>query len=89
MPKTVTIVSNEIICPRCGKHLRSQFRWDYQACDCHTAADGGPEYLRRAFTADGYIECSIVYDEVGQRVRLWQLVTGDSSIELLPPFPDA
>ena len=42
------IISNQVLCNKCGDKPFSRFRHDYQSCECGAVAvDGGMDYLRR------------------------------------------
>lgn len=59
------LLINAIRCRRCGCVLVSQHVHDFCSCSCGTFTDGGREYLRRGFVADGYDELSIWQDADG------------------------
>jgi hypothetical protein len=44
------IVSNSVICKKCGDVIYSRHRHDFVTCKCgNVAVDGGQEYLRRSY----------------------------------------
>lgn len=46
------IIRNSVHCLGCDTELVSTHRHHYASCPCGTAADGGTEYLRRAYPVD-------------------------------------
>lgn len=54
------ITRNAIRCNHCGDEVESKHRHDYVSCKCgRVAADGGKDYLRRAYQEPGdYTELS-------------------------------
>lgn len=63
----VSITLNAIQCKHCGIICISRYRHEYQPCECGAvAADGGLDYLRRAYKTSpeiDYIELSESGDE--------------------------
>ena len=59
------ILLNAIHCNHCGDTIESEYRHHYIRCKCgRVAADGGRDYLKRAFKEEGdYDEVSIVEPE--------------------------
>lgn len=60
--KKQKIISNKIMCRRCGEMIESKTVHDFKTCKCGACAvDGGHNYLRRCFTnKDDIIEMSEV-----------------------------
>lgn len=58
------ILSNQVICLKCGDRPYSAHRHDYRPCECGAVGvDGGREYLRRVGDLGGYHDISIVIDD--------------------------
>ena len=55
------IIKNQVKCNHCGDIIESKNRHDFRTCSCgRVSVDGGHDYLRRCYKADGdYEELSI------------------------------
>ena len=59
------IISNKVLCKKCGDIIESKFRHDFKTCKCYNVSvDGGYDYLKRGFEEeDSYIELSEIEGE--------------------------
>ena len=58
------ILSNQIICNKCGDSPYSSHVHDFKYCKCGSiAVDGGMDYLKRTGTLNDYKDISIVIDD--------------------------
>ena len=59
------IIKNQIRCNHCGDIIESKNRHDFRTCSCgRVSVDGGHDYLRRCFKAEGdFEELSICKDD--------------------------
>lgn len=68
------LLRNSAICNHCKDEIESKHCHDYVSCKCgRIAVDGGKDYTRRAFQADGDYTDTSVYAEEGsdpQPIRL-------------------
>lgn len=57
---TTRILSNQVICKKCGDAPWSGSRHDFRPCKCgNVTVDGGLEYLRRLHNGGDWIDISI------------------------------
>ena len=57
------IVSNQIVCNKCGDSIFSQHGHDYVTCSCGASSvDGGQNYLKRVGREEDYTDISIVIE---------------------------
>lgn len=68
--KREKIITNKIMCRKCGDIIESTYQHDFKMCECGSCAvDGGHAYLRRCFkNRDDIIEMSevILVDDESQ-----------------------
>ena len=59
------IIKNQVKCNHCGDIIESRHRHDFRTCSCGAVSvDGGRDYLRRCYKAEGdYEELSITTEE--------------------------
>ena len=59
------IIKNQVKCNHCGDIIESKHRHDVHSCKCgRVSVDGGHDYLRRCYKAEGdYEELSITTEE--------------------------
>ena len=63
------IIKNQVKCNHCGDIIESKNRHDFRTCSCGAVSvDGGHDYLRRCYKAEGdYEELSIVKEAGGDK----------------------
>jgi hypothetical protein len=54
------IIKNKVRCKTCNVVLESLHRWDYVACLCGNAVDGGHDYLKRCGYPENMEELSVI-----------------------------
>jgi len=60
---TKRILSNQVLCLKCGDTPYSAHTRDFKYCQCgNVAVDGGMDYLRRVGGESGYVDLSIEMD---------------------------
>ena len=59
------IIKNQVKCNHCGDIIESKHHHDFKTCSCGAVSvDGGHDYLRRSYKAEGdYEELSILKED--------------------------
>ena len=61
------IIKNQVKCNHCGDIIESKYLHDFKTCSCGcVSVDGGHDYLRRCFKAEGDYEELSILKEAGE-----------------------
>ena len=61
------IIKNQVKCNHCGDIIESKHMHDFKTCSCGAVSvDGGHDYLRRCFKAEGDYEELSILKEAGE-----------------------